>query len=624
MPVRPFAYATLGLGLTLALIACGGPREVRENWHTGLPMREGKLTDGKQSGAWTYWFDNGQRQAAGSWENDKQVGEWSWWYANGQLKQRGQYAPGGKRIGQWQHWHDNGKPASVGSYDADRQHGLWRYRHASGVAYADGWFDHGVKSGVWRLWNDDGTAKETLAYFQGLKVGPSELIDPAAGLPDRDFGVPKAFVGTMTVGEGVRWTMARSSAAAAEGLAGDGIVIQKGNDGTTRSRSSFAGRTSSTAWYANGILAIAGGSSANRTEGTWRYWHDNGQLAAEVGWVDGRIASSKSWREDGSAWSDAVSGGAPAADVPTADDDAPVSTPESLIAALEKAYLLELPIAAGTSTAIADVPPKPVAPAVVATEDSDRATPFAAAAPVVRATRASTAASAPAAIIPTDARQLDGPMESTGPSLSPIQALPAFWTKVEEAKAGSVITRYSTGSAATESADEDYVIDPTVVAQRPELLGKTLPQTRFLSSDGEVIDLESYVGQKPVVLVVLRGFAGQVCIYCAAQTAALANRIDDIRKLGAEVVVVYPGPAESVPTFLQAVRTLRTDPPPVTVALDVSLLLVRALDIEDNLARPTSVVIDRSGKVRYVYVGKTIADRPSVDDLLHEVAKTVK
>jgi peroxiredoxin len=125
-------------------------------------------------------------------------------------------------------------------------------------------------------------------------------------------------------------------------------------------------------------------------------------------------------------------------------------------------------------------------------------------------------------------------------------------------------------------------------------------------------------------VVVLRGFSGQVCLYCAAQTAALCNRIADIRKAGAEVVVVYPGPAEAVPTFIQAVGNLRKEPPPIPVALDVGLLLVRSLDIEDSLARPTSLVLDRSGKVRYAYVGKTIADRPSVDDLLHEVAKVVK
>ena len=60
------------------------------------------------------------------------------------------------------------------------------------------------------------------------------------------------------------------------------------------------------------------------------------------------------------------------------------------------------------------------------------------------------------------------------------------------------------------------------------------------------------------------------------------------------------------------------------LALDVSLLLVRALGIEDNLARPTSLLIDKQGLVRYAYVGETIADRPSVNDLLQAAGGIVK
>ena len=36
------------------------------------------------------------------------------------------------------------------------------------------------------------------------------------------------------------------------------------------------------------------------------------------------------------------------------------------------------------------------------------------------------------------------------------------------------------------------------------------------------------------------------------------------------------------------------------------------------------LIIDKQGQVRYAYVGKTIADRPTVNDLLQEAAKYVK
>jgi peroxiredoxin len=213
--------------------------------------------------------------------------------------------------------------------------------------------------------------------------------------------------------------------------------------------------------------------------------------------------------------------------------------------------------------------------------------------------------------------------DPTMPSLSPIQVLPAFWTHGEEARAQKWVARYNTGSI--NDADEDPYAstgDKAVLSQRPDLLDKPLAQTRFLGADGSVIDVGGY--KKPVVVVLLRGFGGQVCLYCAAQTAALCKRIDDFHKAGAEVVVLYPGPAESAPAFIQAVKSLSKEPPPMPVALDVSLLLVRALGVEDNLARPTSLVLDRGGKVRFAYVGKTIADRPSADDLLREVRRIVE
>ena len=88
--------------------------------------------------------------------------------------------------------------------------------------------------------------------------------------------------------------------------------------------------------------------------------------------------------------------------------------------------------------------------------------------------------------------------------------------------------------------------------------------------------------------------------------------------------MVYPGPVEAVAPFIEAVRSLANEPPPMPVALDVSLIAVRKLGIEDNLAKPTSLIIDKHGVVRYAYVGRTIADRPSVKDLLNELSKYVK
>src|SRR5258708_5470271 len=109
--------AALAALLLLALVSCG-ERLVHEEWRPGVAKRDGMLIHGKQDGPWTYWYDNGQKQAEGGWDHDFQNGAWSWWYDNGRLKQQGQYDghgldpahhSSGVRIGHWRQFYDNGQ-----------------------------------------------------------------------------------------------------------------------------------------------------------------------------------------------------------------------------------------------------------------------------------------------------------------------------------------------------------------------------------------------------------------------------------------------------------------------------------------------------------------------------------
>jgi len=197
--------------------------------------------------------------------------------------------------------------------------------------------------------------------------------------------------------------------------------------------------------------------------------------------------------------------------------------------------------------------------------------------------------------------------------LSPIATLPGWWTADQEAGAAKLLKRYKGDTASDPSA---YYNEPpaSTSRSRPVWHGKPLPQTRYLSSDGTVLDLAAWKGKR-VVMVVMRGFSGQVCVYCATQTAALADAAARLRDQGVETLVVYPGPPAAVPAFLKAVASLRGSLPPLPVALDAGLTLVRGLQIAGNLSLPATFIMDRDGIVRWTYVGTSIADRPSVVDI---------
>ena len=206
---------------------------------------------------------------------------------------------------------------------------------------------------------------------------------------------------------------------------------------------------------------------------------------------------------------------------------------------------------------------------------------------------------------------VDPALPPAAAELSPVAPLPGFWTADQEEGAGTLLARYRGEPVDTSAYQEP---PPDLSRSRPVWHGKPLPQTRYLGADGKVLDLAAWKGRK-VVVVVMRGFSGQVCVYCATQTAALAEAAPRLREQGVETLVVYPGPPAAVPAFINAVASLRGSPPPLAVALDAGLTLVRGLEIAGNLSLPATFILDREGVVRWTYVGTGIADRPSVIDI---------
>lgn len=217
-------------------------------------------------------------------------------------------------------------------------------------------------------------------------------------------------------------------------------------------------------------------------------------------------------------------------------------------------------------------------------------------------------------------------IEATG-AAAPAKADP--WTTQISAQAFLVNKRgpapklrgYDTMAASAEQGYATAQKAQPSTSQYAALLGKRLPQTRFLGPSGDVVEIDALRDGRALALVVLRGFPGYVCPFCTAQTAALSNRLADFDRLGVRVALVYPGPADTVPVFLEAVREYRKGQElPMPVLFDPELAAVRSLGIAGEVALPTSVLVDADGIVRYVYVGRSHDDRPSVNTLLREAA----
>lgn len=139
----------------------------------------------------------------------------------------------------------------------------------------------------------------------------------------------------------------------------------------------------------------------------------------------------------------------------------------------------------------------------------------------------------------------------------------------------------------------------------------------FQGVDGAALDITQYRGKKSVLVVVLRGFVGEVCVYCVAQTEALAQCRERLDSLGIEVVVLYPGARENEESFEKAyAMTFGKGAPPYRVFYDPDLEFVKKLGIVGDLAFPSTFIVDKQGIVQYAFVGEHRADRPAAKRLI--------
>ncbi len=148
----------------------------------------------------------------------------------------------------------------------------------------------------------------------------------------------------------------------------------------------------------------------------------------------------------------------------------------------------------------------------------------------------------------------------------------------------------------------------------------------FIDINGEQYSLKDFRDKKHIVLVITRGYAGSVCLYCSTQTARMLTSYKKFQERNAEVVVVFPvqstDDTQRHRDFAVAVKNKLDTPPekiPFPIVLDIELKAVDQLGIRKDLSKPATYIIDKQGQVRFAYVGEALADRPSVKAMLEQL-----
>ena len=149
----------------------------------------------------------------------------------------------------------------------------------------------------------------------------------------------------------------------------------------------------------------------------------------------------------------------------------------------------------------------------------------------------------------------------------------------------------------------------------------------FSDPEGNEVKLADLMTDEYLVLVITRGWYGGVCFYCASQTSRWARRFEELEPYNAQLAVIFPTESaeEAVKIDELEKRIIKGKIPneeiPYPILLDINLSSVDQLGIRSDLAKPSTYIIDREGRVRFAYVGESIADRPTVDSILKQLSK---
>jgi peroxiredoxin len=147
------------------------------------------------------------------------------------------------------------------------------------------------------------------------------------------------------------------------------------------------------------------------------------------------------------------------------------------------------------------------------------------------------------------------------------------------------------------------------------------PATDFelYSADGATVKLSQFAG-KPIVMVFTRGFPGYICPMCVSYTAHFAESYQEIKKRGAELVIVFPGPKDRLEAFVKACTSATAengpDYLPFPVCMDADLKVVERFNLKADLSRPATFVFDGRGETQFCHLGADPSERPAVEAIL--------
>ena len=155
---------------------------------------------------------------------------------------------------------------------------------------------------------------------------------------------------------------------------------------------------------------------------------------------------------------------------------------------------------------------------------------------------------------------------------------------------------------------------------KPPSVGDEAADFTLKTVDDEEVSLAKLRKSGPVVLIVLRGYPGYQCPVCNAQTGQFIAAAKKFAAVKANIVLVYPGPAEELKKHAAEFARGKTFPDNCYLALDPDYAFTKAYDLrweaKGETAYPSTFVIEPNGKALFAKVSMTHGGRTTVAEVL--------
>jgi thioredoxin-dependent peroxiredoxin len=173
---------------------------------------------------------------------------------------------------------------------------------------------------------------------------------------------------------------------------------------------------------------------------------------------------------------------------------------------------------------------------------------------------------------------------------------------------------------AMNTAPMDNMASDMMNAVSPPQVGSMAPDFTLKTLGDQPVRLKDLTAKSEVVLVVLRGWPGYQCPFCTRQAHDFVRHEEKFKADGAQVVMVYPGPADDLKAHAAEFLQDKNWPKDFLLVLDPDYSFTKAYglrwDAPKETAYPSTFIIGKDGKVTFAHISKQHGGRVGAETVL--------